>query len=109
MNERNVIYTVMTCEKLGIDPKTKFPDMGSSRLVGWYKEKDDAFEAVRTNACDICECCYNYVIIEAVEEGLYQPAGHDSRWFFAYNRKTGGYDPLPEPAGYGSTVGFTIG
>lgn len=109
--ERRTIYAIMTFEKMEIEPITQLPDMGDTRLVGWYAEKEDAIQAVKDNACDICECCYGYALIEAVREGLYQPADHDERWFFKYNSESDGYDPIPEPTeqGWRQTVGYTIG
>lgn len=109
--ERRTIYAIMTFEKMEIEPTTQLPDMGDTRLVGWYAEKEDAIQAVKDNACDICECCYGYALIEAVREGLYQPADHDERWFFKYNSEIDSYDPIPEPTeqGWRQTVGYTIG
>ena len=72
----------MTMTKLKQDEKTKFPDFGSSSIVGYYFDKNDAFNAVKENACDINETCYDYALIEEIREGLYFPAFSDCRWFF---------------------------
>ena len=34
----NKIYTVMVMTDLNYDEQTKFPEFGSSRLVGWYSD-----------------------------------------------------------------------
>ena len=41
----------------------------------------DAFEAVETNSCDLCEAGYNrYAAVLAVEEGLY-PLADELAWY----------------------------
>ncbi|MFW6219937.1 MAG: hypothetical protein ACOC33_03775 [bacterium] len=35
----------------------------------WYQDINDAIEHVTNNMCDLHEDCYNYVVIEEVEEG----------------------------------------
>lgn len=49
-------------------------NFGSSSLCGYYFDKDVAFKAVKEDACDINETCYDYAVIEEVEKGLYKPA-----------------------------------
>lgn len=105
----NCIYTVLVCDRLEIDQRTRFPEFGSERLVGFYFDKKEAFDHVHNNACDICEYTYTYAIIEEVYEGFYQPAGHDQRWFFKFDRETGTYEPINEPTEFEHYVGFTIG
>lgn len=45
---------------------------GDTRCVGYYSTFEKAEEAVLDNACDIWETCYDYAVIENVDEGLYQ-------------------------------------
>lgn len=89
---RDFIYVVMMCERMGV--KNFFPDFGSSRLVGWY---------------GINECCYDYALIEKIEEGLYQPANSGEHWWFKYDHETNTYVPVEEPKEYEHYSGFTIG
>ena len=99
------IYTIMTFSKLDCTPGG-FPDFGSTNLCGWYHNKKIAWEAVTENTCDIWETCYDYALIEEVEEGLY-PSSH-TRWLFHYNGETGHYDEIDEPEFLQHFSGFTI-
>lgn len=99
----------MTMTKLEQDEKTKFPDFGSSSIVGYYFDMDKAFDAVKENAYDINETCYDYALIEEIKEGLYQSASSDSRWFFKYNKNKDGYDQIEEPDFFKHYYSFTIG
>lgn len=104
---RDFIYVIMVCERMDI--KNFFPDFGSSRLVGWYGSYETAVSAVTGNWCGIDECCYDYALIEKIEEGLYKPANSSERWWFKYDQVTNTYVPVKEPKEYESYSGFTIG
>lgn len=104
---RDFIYVVMMCERMGV--KNFFPDFGSSRLVGWYSAYETAVSAVMENWCRINECCYDYALIEKIEEGLYKPANSSERWWFKYDQVTDTYAPVEEPKEYEHYSGFTIG
>lgn len=120
MINKEPIYAIMVCTKIeehiytmkdeNGNEKEKpsgFPDFGATRVVGFYHEKENAIDAVKENAGDIWETCYDYAIVETVEPGLYQ-SSHD-RWIFKHNPSTGGYDEIPEPEILNHTVGITIG
>lgn len=104
---RDFIYVVMMCERMGV--KNFLQDFGSSRLVGWYGAYETAVSAVMENWCGINEHCYDYALIEKIEEGLYKPANSSERWWFKYNQVTDTYDPVEEPKEYEHYSGFTIG
>lgn len=106
--DKKVIYAITVAEKLEIDEKTKFPDFGSTSVPGWYSEKEKAFKAVRENACDINETCYDYAIIEEIEEGLYNPAMKHQRWFFKFNREKDEYEEIKEPDSLSHFCGFAM-
>lgn len=98
------VYTVMTCSKLEIDA---MPDLGSTRLVGFFTTLNRAKVSVEHNCGDIWEGCYDYAIIEKVEEGLYGTT-HE-RWFYKYNKAADGYVRIEEPEGFKHFCGFGIG
>ena len=104
---RDFIYVVMMCERMEV--KNFFPDFGSSRLVGWYGAYETAVSAVMENWCGIDEYCYDYALIEKIEEGLYRPANSSERWWFKYDQATDTYAPVEEPKEYEGYSGFTIG
>ena len=103
------IYTIMTMTKLEQDEKTKFPDFGSSSIVGYYFDMDKAFGIVKENVCDINETCYDYALIEEIREGLYQSASSDCRWFFKYDKDKDCYYQIEEPEFLKHYCGFTVG
>ena len=104
-NERTKIYTItgMTNLQKGVDD---FPDFGDTRIFGYYTSKEHAFESTKHNALDIHETIYDYVIIEEVEEGLYQPS--DERWFFHYIGNDT-YEEISEPDFMKHFCGISIG
>ena len=103
------IYTIMTMTDLAFDEQTKCPEFGSSRLVGWYSEFEDAYSSVSANTCDMNENCYKYALIEECREGLYKPAAANKRWWFEYNRDKDRYFQINEPDSVKGLCGFTIG
>lgn len=62
------------------------------RCFGYYTEKEDAFEAVRRNSCDMHETCYDYIVVEQIEPGIHALA--EVVGWFQYNHETDGYDPI---------------
>lgn len=100
------IYVINTMTKLEKD-QNGFPDFGSERIVGFYKEFKDAEDAVVNNICDIYETIYNYALIEEVEEGLYNSSLN--RWFYKYNKEKDEYEKIEEPEFLKHYSGFTIG
>lgn len=70
----NKIYVVMVMSSLFWDEQIKGINFGSERIVGWYSKYKDAYEDITNNACDIWEMCYQYALLEEIEEGLYCPA-----------------------------------
>ena len=99
------IYTVMTCTKL--EMANRRPTLGSARLVGFFTTLNKAAVAVEYNHGDIWEGCYDYAIIEKIEEGLYGTT-HE-RWFYMYIKTAGKYVRIEEPEGFKHFCGFGIG
>lgn len=104
----NEIYTIMVATNLELDNE-KFPYFGDSSLIGYYMDKEAAFERVKENACDINETCYDYALVEQIREGLFRPATYDSRWWFKYNAERKRYEEIPEPPFLKHFCGFSIG
>lgn len=100
------IYMIMVSTKCEIEGKTKFPNFGASVLVGYYTSKEKAFETVLNNYGDIWETCYDYAVIEEVEEGLY-PCSM-TRWFFKFNSKLDKYEEIKEPKGFQHFCGLIV-
>jgi hypothetical protein len=102
------IYPILMCETLKQDDNG-FPDFGNTRLVGYYTNINDAIRAVETNACDINETCYDYAVIEGVEEGLYQCATYNDRLVFQYDYNSRTYKRIANPKCLHHIAGITIG
>ena len=62
--------------------KTKlgYPDIGSSRTVGYYPHKEWAVEDLYLNNLDIHEDMYDYAVIEKIPMGLY-PVAEETIYF----------------------------
>ena len=81
---------------------------GDTRCVGYYSTFETAEEAVLDNACDIRETCYDYVVIENIEEGLYQ-YDQNPIWY-KWDDLNEEYKRIEEkPKQYKNQIGFGIG
>lgn len=76
------MYFVTCFQKYEID-ETGFPDIGAARTYGYYNDRDVAIRMVELNNLDICECLYDYAVIEYITEGLYNLA--EERIFFKWD------------------------
>ena len=78
-----VMYFITCFSRFELNERLNIADIGSSRTFGYYKDKDEAIEAVKKNLCDIQERIYKYSVIEHITEGIYNIA--DERLFFEWN------------------------
>jgi len=85
------MYFITTFTQYTIDSRG-FPDMGTLRTVGYYSSREQAFNVVLNNQCDLWETIYTYAVVEYIEPGLY-PIAVD-RWFFKWNINTMQYEPI---------------
>lgn len=85
------MYFITTFTKYDI-LDSDFIEIGSSRTVGYYKNKKDAIDTVLENCGDLWEYNYTYAVVEYIGEGLYNEAYE--RWFFKWNMDTRQYEPI---------------
>ena len=102
------MYFITGLQKIEKDEED-WLDTGASRTFGYYSDLEIAKEQVRKNACDIRECLYRYVLIEKIEEGLYQCCSKRNRWLYEFNENTEEYEPIEEPESMKGTCNFSIG
>ena len=99
------IYTITGATRLE-EGEHGWPNFGSTRVFGYYTGKNEALHAVANNALDIRETIYDYMIVEEIEEGLYQPSM--KRWFFkAKDDDT--FEEINEPSFLRHFVGISMG
>ena len=79
-----------------------------TRCVGYFTTFKRAEKAVLDNACDIWETCYDYAVIENIDEGLYQ-YDQNAVWY-KWNDLDEKYVRIEgRPEQYKNQVGFSIG
>lgn len=100
------IYTIMVFSEIK-ENKYGLPDIKCERVVGFYVDKNKAFQAVKENWADIHEYTYDYALIEEVSEGLYDAPS--TRWFFKFNKDLEQYEEIPEPILFNHLCGLTMG
>lgn len=100
------IYTVTTCTECRLDD-FGWPDFGYRRTIGWYCSYGAAERAVKHNYADMYEYTFGYAFIECIEEGLYNSTRN--RWYFKWNKDTGCYEQIKEPAGLEHFIGCSLG
>lgn len=83
--------------------KRGFTDLGSTRTIGYYNNKEAAIAAVLENSGDIWETVYTYAVVEYLKPGLYPLALSRDRWFFKWSMDTMQYEPIePLPSNFGN-------
>lgn len=91
-----------------IEPhKNCFPDLGSQRTWGYYKERETAVHALHENWGDMWECLYEYALIEEIEEGIC-PYASNRQWF-KWDTEREGYFEIEEPECVKCFVNFALG
>ena len=92
--EKFKVYHIAVCSKIEQD-RLGLVDTGCLTNVGFYRNKNTAFSAVKENWGDIHETCYDFAIIEEVEEGLYPCS--TVRWIFHWIQSKQAYVQIEEP------------
>ena len=85
-------------------------EIKDSRCVGYLKSEYEAVRIVTNNLYDIFENLYNYVVIEKIEEGIYQYDQHP-QLFKLYTDVEGNpkYRKIEKPEWACGFCGFGIG
>lgn len=52
-----------------------------TRTFGYYNKYQHALRAVKKNYGNMCECLYNYLIMEKIGEGIHAIADDKTYWF----------------------------
>ena len=89
--EKIMIYAITCMTRL--EQNLGWPDFGSVAFIGYYEDKETAFDAVKNNSCDIAEKVYRYAVVEEIPPGLY--AYPRPRWFFKYDADR--FEEIEEP------------
>lgn len=99
------IYNIIGAER--IEKVGDFAHLCGTVNWGFYTNVEVAREVVMKNMTDLHECCYEYVVIEAQEEGI---AMHvpNSMEFFKFDPVTETYSPIDIPDGFAHTCGLNM-
>lgn len=81
-------FITSICGKETMEKMAKgYADIGKShrlpsrkRTFGFYNSYNEAHRAVTENRCNLCECLYDYVVVEYIEEGIH-PMVHAVDWW----------------------------
>ena len=95
------VFTRLDVDKLG------WPDTGTERTWGFYRNKNTAIKALHENWTDMEETIYHYAVIEGYKEGISNITEY--RQFFEFDEEKGGYFEIEEPEGYKHFSGFAFG
>ena len=104
--EEKSYWFITVMEKIEKDPRYLYR-LGATRCWGFYSNKQDALDALHTNATDMWETVYDYAVLEEYYEGI---CGYgEYRQYFKYDQEKDGYFEIETPdfmKGYGF---FSIG
>ena len=104
--EKEKYYFITVFEKIEAD-KLGWPNTGSSRCWGFYRQKDVALQALHENWTDMEETIYQYAVLEEYNEGISHATGY-SQWF-KFDDEKGGYFEIEEPECAKHFIGWSIG
>lgn len=86
------MYFISCFLRFDLNERLGVADIGSCRTFGYYKNREEAIEAVTKNYCDIQERIYQYAVIEYIPEGLYNIA--QEQLFFQWNDERKAFEPI---------------
>lgn len=101
------MYFITVFHQVTTDAQTESLDLGTSRVVGYYDNFDDADTALKVNIYDIYETIYKYAVIEQIGMGVYPLA--EDRWFYKYDKEWDGYYPIEEPIEFKNYINIALG
>jgi len=87
---------------------TSIRTVSDSRTFGYYRNIDDAFISVISNIGDMCECYYNYLIIEGIEEGIH-PFVQSEFWFHWSNKENKWKQLISKPECFNGITNWALG
>lgn len=82
-------------------------DFGDMRTWGYYKEKGNALLALHHNWTDMNEDCYDFAVLEKMDEGVVPYC--EERYWFKYDIERNGYFEIEEPECVKRLANFAIG
>lgn len=77
------------------------------RTFGYYSSPVEALEAVLQNKSNLQEGLYDYVVIEAMEEGIH-PISVKEDWF-NWDKELNTWKRCEKPAEFKNTINFSLG
>lgn len=95
-----------------ITAMTEIPKIGittkdyDSRCFGYYATKDEAFQSLAENRCDMFEYYYGNAVVERIGAGIHPDV--EERWWFAFDQEKDGFFPMTEDV-QTPFVNFAIG
>lgn len=96
-----LIYTVTGYEHVRLNASCPH------RCFGWKSTLQAAKKAVKENKCDLHECLYDYIVIEAMKEGIFPRC--EREWWYKWDRDCDKFLPIEKPESLKSIVNFAIG
>jgi hypothetical protein len=90
------------------DEDSGFNDYGSTRVWGFYYDREKCVQALHENATDMHEGCYDYAVMESYHEGICG-AVHGSVQWFQWDKEQQGYFEIPVPDRESHTCSYCMG
>jgi hypothetical protein len=75
---------------------------------GFYNEFNEAFKAVEENRGSMCECLYDYLVMEYIEPGIH-PEVHKEYWWEWVEENNRWEDGIEKPEQFKGIVNFALG
>ena len=90
------------------DSTSEFGCPDDSRTFGFFSDTATCKTALNENWCDMRECCYDYAVVERIEEGIH-PRAEEICWYKWNNELQGFYEITKRPKWAESWCNFALG
>jgi len=80
-----------------------------NRCFGYFTSFEEAQRVIEKSGFELVECCYNYLIIEAIIPGIYAMAEEKDCSWYRWDSLTSAWYGCPPPIESKQIVNFAIG
>ena len=98
------IAFLLKCEK---DDATEMPNLCDKRTFGYFEDYETCKLALHENWCDMREACYQYAVVEYIEQGIHSMA-KEIEWF-QWDEEKEGFFEIPKPQCTNTTFNHALG
>ena len=90
-----------------VGDETEMPNFCDKRTFGYFEDYETCTLALHENWCDMREACYQYAVVEYIEQGIHSMA-KEIEWF-QWDEEKEGFFEIPKPQCTNRTFNHALG